>query len=427
MPQEDEAAHRRRPNPPGSKTPGRDWPRRLVAIACWIVVIAAATFIFQRMLGALDRPNFHWDGRYLMAAADCLSRGLSPYSIEDFFGCWEARTGTPPRSTFVFPPHSLVPTLPLALFDRPAADILLLALHGIVLAILATLSVALLRDRPISGLAQWTAPGWLALALTNGGILGSIYLGQLSLVAGTGLAALALAVSGSAQRPWTMGLLMAMAKPHLTAIALAASFLLTGMSDMRRKVIAVGVAVLSMAWIFLFDPHLFGNYHEALAFHSTSQFSDVSTPGELFGLPGFLVRMTPQWAMVAVAVTASMAAVTWLFEKGRTEPAEPHLATFAAIALAGAMLVPHKDYDFAIYTVIFLLAARQQLSVQVVLLAPLLVVWRPSLLNLVGVDAIMGGNVALMGLFTGFGAIGLREVFVRRRAADHSAASKLRE
>ncbi len=393
---------------------------RYITSALWIVAIATAAFIMLRMLGSLDRPNFHWDGRYLMAAADCLSRGLSPYAVEDFFVCWEARTGTPPRATYVFPPNTLVPVLPLALVQRPAADLLLLALHGVVFAILAIWSVALLRDRSATGLGRWTAPGWLALGLTNTGIFGSIYLGQFSLVAGAGLVALALAVSGAGLRPWVTGLLLAVAKPHLTAVAVVAAFLITGMSDVRAKMVAVGVTFASVAWIFFLDPSFLSNYRDALAVHSSSQYSDVSTPERLYGLPGFFAGMTPQWAVITVVALVSMAALTRLLSRGQTDLDAPRVAAFAAIVIIGAMLVPHKGYDFAVYTVIFFLTARQRLAIQALFLAPMLVVWRPSLMGLVGVDPLMGGNVALILLVVGFGVIAVGEIEQRWRAAGHS-------
>lgn len=96
----------------------------------WCVVAGALALLALRMAGQLDQPDFHWDGRYLMSAADCLARGASPYRLEAFFACWEARTATPIRASYVFPPHSLLFALPLAPFDRPAADVLLLLMQG---------------------------------------------------------------------------------------------------------------------------------------------------------------------------------------------------------------------------------------------------------------------------------------------------------
>lgn len=392
-----------------------------IIITLWIVAMAAAAFITLRMLGALETPNFHWDGRYLMAAADCLSQGLSPYAVEDFFVCWEARTGTPPRATYVFPPNTLVPTFPLAFVQRPAADLLLLALHGVAFAILAILSIALLRNRTATGLGCWTAPGWLALGLTNTGILGSIYLGQFSLVSGAGLVALTLAVCGTGWRPWITGLLLAVAKPHLTVISVMAAFLLTGLSDVRAKVVAVGVAFASMAWIFLLDPSFFSNYRDALAVHSSSQYSDVSTPERLYGLPGFFLEMTPRWAVITVVALTSMATLTRLLSRRQSEMDAPHVAAFAAIIILGAMLVPHKGYDFAVYTVIFFLTARQRLIIQALFLVPMLVVWRPALLDLIGVDPLMGGNLALLLIAIGFGVISVGAIEQRWRADSQSA------
>lgn len=405
----------------GEQNMQHDRNARHIIIALWIVVIAATAFIMLRMLGSLDRPNFHWDGRYLMAAADCVGRGLSPYDVEDFFVCWEARTSTPPRATYVFPPNTLVPVLPLALVERPAADLLLLALHGIVFAVLAIWSVALLCNRSATGLGGgWTAPAWLALGLTNSGIFGSIYIGQFSLVAGTGLVALALAVAGSGLRPWIAGLLLAVVKPHLTAVAIMAAFLLTGMSDVRAKVVAVAVAFASIAWIFLLDPSFLGNYREALAFHSSSQFSNLTSPENLYGLPGFFAKMTFIWAAITVVAVTSMAVLTRFLSRGRFDLETPSVAAFAAIVIIGAMLVPHKGYDFAVYTVIFLLMARQRLAIQALFVLPMLVVWRPSLMGVVGVDVLMGGNLALILLAVGFGVIAVGESQQRLRAASKS-------
>lgn len=371
----------------------------------WGVVIGASAFLALRMSAWFDQPSFHWDARYLMSAADCLAKGASPYRLDAFFVCWEARTQTPPRASYVFPPHSLLFAFPLAFFDRPAADVLLLTMNGAVFVVLGAWSVMLLRLGGGQDLARWTSVFWLLLALTNTGILGSVYLGQFSLLAGTGLVGLALVVAGAAHRPWTVGLLMAMVKPHLSLLAVLFALLHRGRAEARRKALALGVLVAVSLLIFLVDPGFPTSYREALALHSASQYSGVSTPEALFGLPGMLTVLTPFRALIAIAVAAAMVTAIWLLD---TRPRHAHDATLAAFSVAvilGTMMFPHKSYDFAAYSVVFLVAARQPLAVQGILLLPLAVVWRPVILDRLDVDQITGTNVALIGLAAGFAAL----------------------
>jgi hypothetical protein len=379
---------------------------RLYGPILWLVVVLVAAALAIRMGSALGQPVFNWDGRYLMAAADCLAAGQSPYDVGALFGCWEERTGTPARATYVFPPQSLLPAWPLALFARPAADMVILGWQAVAFAVLAVLSVAFLKEQRLSGWARWTSAGWLALALSNSGVFGTVFLGQLSLASAAGLVAMALAVSGVSMRPWATGLILAMFKPHLTAVAVLGAFLITRSRDAGRKLWAAAALLAANGWIFLVDPGFVGHYREALRVHSESPYSDVGSPERLVGLPGLIAGITPVWALLVLVVAGvSMVVSLGLARRGPVQ--DRHMAGFVALVVIGAFLVPHKIYDLAIYAVVFLAAARQPLRLQAFLIVPLIVLWRPALLGSLGLDPTTGANLALIALGTSFTALAL--------------------
>lgn len=265
--------------------------------------------------------------------------------------------------------------------------------------------------------ARWTAALWLALALSNGGVFGAVYLGQFSLVAGAGLVGIALIAAGAAWRPWTLGLLMTMVKPHLSLVAVLFAMARKGRSDARRIAVALGVLAALSLPVLLVDPAFLRSYRESLALHAASQYAAVATPEALFGLPGMLADPAPRWLLAAMVLAAALPAAVLRLDTRPRATRDTILAAFAAVVILGTMLFPHKAYDFAVYSVVFLVAARQRVAVQAVLLLPLLVVWRPALLERAGLDQIMGANLALIGLAAGFAALAASGWLRQRRSA----------
>lgn len=249
----------------------RDTSNRAIhELAWWAVAAAAAALLVLRMTSSFADPFFHFDGRYLMAAADCVTAGRSPYAVETFAICWEARTGMPFRSSFVFPPQSLLPSLPLAFFPRPQADHVLLGLHALIFGLFAFWSIRLLQAAALTGARRWTAVGWLGLTLSGSGVFGTIFVGQVSLFVATGLVGLALAATGARQRPWGVGLVLALFKPHLAALPVLAAILIARPVQPWRLMGGAAVLGLATAWIFWLDPGFIAHYREALAVHAAS-------------------------------------------------------------------------------------------------------------------------------------------------------------
>lgn len=72
-----------------------------------------------------------------------------------------------------------------------------------------------------------------------------------------------------------------------------------------------------------------------------------------------------------------------------------------ATILLGPFLFPIKEYDLAVTSVIFALTARQAPAFRALVLVPLLIMWRPGLLSLLGIPADSRGSLLVVTLMCG--------------------------
>ena len=377
-----------------------------------VFLFATFVFAFFWILLSLnsnwDLPARNIDGRYLVAAARCALEGLSPYGLSNFSQCWREIEPVFAHASFVFPPQVIVMVLPVGLLDRPAADFALIAF---LVGIWMVLGVYVLRFvwRPSEvSMRVVTAPLWCFLALTNTGVFGALLTGQPSLIPATGLGILAFCLLHPMAKGWTVGAVLVLTKPHLAMLSAALMYLWPGQRNLARIALAICVAALANLWIFILDPGFIQNVTGSLGTHVNSDQSKLDDPTLLFGLRSLIVLVSAgisPWlsASFLVLTTAIIGAVAVTKSGNRTE------AALAVVILASAFIVPHKPYDFAIYSIVFVLCARQPFLVQAVLLPLMLLIWRPNLaaMFMPDVNLVLFTNLVLASLILVFAAIGL--------------------
>lgn len=379
----------------------------------WAAIAISAALVIASLHSHWDNPARNIDALYFLAASTCVFDGHSPYNVELFFECWRATVPNNPISSFVFPPQTLVPSLPIAVVDSESKEAIVFGLQGLSFALLC-LAAALIH---FSDTRLWWQKiavfAWITLGLTNTGIFSASLTGQPSVAVGAGLAFVAIAIVRKNGPALGFGTILALIKPHLCLAAIAFAWLKSPRQFLTTKVVAVLAGFLLNAWIFILDPSFLQNFLNSLSVHNASHASKLGTPEELFGISGFLVlaQESLTWIVAAgfgVFVIALLAAAR---AQGRSRKSE---ALFCVAILAGAFLIPHKSYDFAIYAPVFFLAARQSFMIQALLFAPLLGIWRPAIVEMVSLGSIgqvLGGDLCLLGatlVFAGVAASELR-------------------
>ncbi|MEM7505952.1 MAG: glycosyltransferase 87 family protein [Pseudomonadota bacterium] len=375
----------------------RPWVAHLIVAAALLVVVA---YQFAHRGAAADI-----DTRYLYAAGRCLAQGASPYNLDAFAGCWRAATGAEYQSSFVFLPVALLLAWPMGLMEWAEARTFLQAVQ---VAAVGLLALCLIRiARPLGVIAAL----WVAFGLTNTGVLGTIFVGQVGVVATLGAALCAVAALGG--RGWWLvpGTVLATAKPHLTVLVVALCWLWRVRRHVAAKLVALGaLAVLALA-LWTCDPQIVANYQASFAEHVANPASRIGRADELYGVNGLMKLMTgTQWVIAAVLLIAAgiASALPLSGHGGRL------VALIGLASVIGVMAFPHKGYDFVAYALTFSAAARLPWAFQAAAVLPMLVVWRPQLVVKLGWPVIEFTDLCLIAVAVLFAGAALRVPGIRR-------------
>lgn len=381
----------------------RPWLAWLIVLAAFAVVVA---YQFAHRGAAADI-----DTRYLYAAGRCLVGGTSPYDLDAFAACWRVATGAEYQSSFVFLPVALLLAWPMGGMDWADARIYL---QGVQLAGLAGLALCLMQiARPLGALAAL----WVAFGLTNTGVLGTIFVGQMGIVAVLG-AALCVTVALGARGWWLVpGTVLATAKPHLTVLVVALCWLWRARQHLDAKAVALGVLGALAAAVWVFDPQIVAHYQASFAEHVANPASRIGRAEDLFGFSG-LVRNLASMSQFALALGVAGLVLVCMVAfalpiHGASEGARLP-ALVGAACLIGVMAFPHKGYDFVAYALAFAAAARLPLAFQIAAVAPMLLVWRPQLAAKLGLPVIETVGLSLIAAAILFTVAAFRLPGVRR-------------
>lgn len=345
------------------------WP------ALTAVVVAASLYVsgVYRHGGAKDI-----DAVYFYIAAKCWAAGVSPYDVTAYATMFQSVFGKPPDIGFVaYLPTLMLAVLPMAAFDWPVAAFVFSIMNfGAALVVLWS-SAKLVRDivgRPL-GLVHWL---WLALGSTLGSFAASIFTGQTSVIVAAGCA---MALVGCRfNRTWltVLGLVLASAKPHLSGPLIL--FIALFEPRQRRAVyLAALLSALMIAYAAIVDPNLATSFMGSV--NSYAGFSG-NDPARLHGLVSLLRQAGASPESSAVAGAAALLGMMLFLAWNTWRSAQPlhQLPMVIALLLLSAGLARSlQGYDLCIYAVAISLLALLDWRVQVALLLPALVLWRPAL------------------------------------------------
>lgn len=335
------------------------------------------------------------DARYFYVAARCWASGDSPYDAARYKAKYRATFNSEPDALFVAYLPTLMPAiLPMAPLDWWAAARLFAALNFSAAMLLLWASYRLLRDllgAPLR-LMHWS---WLTLGITLGGVSGTISTGQTSLLVS---AACALALLGCRLQNRSMviaGTVIASAKPHLSAPILL--FILLFEPTQRKSMFIAGAIIVAfIAYAAALDGNFFSNYLGALKTYSAISNND---PKLQIGLGSFLsnTRLSPlavQVLSVAVlAISLTLAGV--LCRRGDLGGRGSALALTLVFFSIG-IVHPIQGYDVCIYAMGISLCSMLSPRMQLMYLAPAILLWRPTLISK-AIPALTTASIADLG------------------------------
>jgi hypothetical protein len=318
------------------------------------------------------------DARYFYVAAKCWASGESPYDAARYTAMYRATFNSEPDAPFVAYLPTLMPAiLPMAPLDWWAAARLLAALNFAAAMLLLWASYRLVREllgAPLR-LMHWL---WLTLGITIGGVSGTISTGQTSLLV---TAACALAVLGCQLQKQSMviaGTVIASIKPHLAAPVLL-FILLFEPAQRRSMLIAGGIVLAFIGYSVALDGDFFNDYLGAIRNYNAISNND---PKLQIGLGSFLAnaRLNPLAGQVlSIAVLAVSLTLAGLVYR-RGDPGGRPLAlmlVFFSVGIAHGI----QGYDLCIYAMGISLCSMLSRRMQLIYLAPAILLWRPTILN----------------------------------------------
>jgi Glycosyltransferase family 87 len=320
------------------------------------------------------------DARYFYVAAECWASGESPYDATRYKARYRATFNSEPDALFVAYLPTLIPAiLPMALLDWPAAARLFAALNFSAAMLLLWASYRLVREllgTPLR-LMHWS---WLTLGITIGGVSGTISTGQTSLLV---TAACALALLGCRLHNRSMviaGTVIASAKPQLSLPILLFIFLFES-TQRKSMLIAGGIIVAFIAYAAELDGNFFEHYLGALKTYNAISNND---PKLQIGLGSFLANtelsaFTIQVLSVAVlAISLTLAGV--LYRRGDLGERGSGAALMLVFFSIG-IVHPIQGYDVCIYAMGISLCSMLSRRMQLMYLAPVFLLWRPTLVT----------------------------------------------
>jgi hypothetical protein len=350
--------------------------RNQVGVAAVLVMVCSIFYSgLLKPIGARDI-----DARYFYVAAKCWALGESPYDAALYKAEYQATFNSQPDALFVAYLPTLLPAiLPMAPLDWPAAARLFESLNFAAAMLLVWASYRLVREllgAPLCPM-HWA---WLTLGTTIGGVSATISTGQTSLLV---TSACALAAVGCRLQNRTMvvvGTVIASAKPHLSAPILA--FILMFEPLQRRSMfLAGGIIIGFIAYAAALDGNFIANYLGAIKTYNSLTNND---PKLQIGLGSLLARteLSPpaiQALSVAfLAISVTLAGV--LYRRGGGCARAIGTALILVFFTIG-IIHPIQGYDLCIYAVGISLCSMLSRRMQLLYLAPAILLWRPGLLT----------------------------------------------
>jgi len=318
------------------------------------------------------------DARYFYVAAKCWASGESPYDAARYRAMYRATFNSEPEALFVAYLPTLMPAiLPMAPLDWWAAARLFAAFNFAAAMLLVWASYRLVREllRAPLRLKHWF---WLTLGTTIGGVSGTISTGQTSLLV---TAACALAVLGCQLKNQSMviaGTVMASAKPHLAAPILL-FILLFEPAQRKSMLIAGGIVLAFIAYTAALDGNFFTHYLGAIRTYNALSNND---PKLQIGLGSFLAnaKLSPLAGQVlSIAVLAASLTLAGLLYR-RGDPGARPLALVLVFSSVG-IFRGIQGYDLCIYAMGISLCSMLSRRMQLMSLAPAIVLWRPAIVG----------------------------------------------
>jgi Glycosyltransferase family 87 len=293
----------------------------VVLATALVALFAQAGRVVPRAIAANHDFISYWSTAKLLAAR------ANPYDRATILAMEHQQGGSWDKPYIMRnPPWALILTLPLALFDVPAAALLwMLAIVASALAALRLLRPEQMRASPLT--AVFFAPTLICVGAEQTSVF--VLLG------------IALFLRLEQRRPFAAGLALtlAMMKPHLLLLF----WLVLALESLRRREIrivagmAVGIAVTSLAAMAL-DPHVWSHYSAAMRAEGMESgfYPNISSLLRSFVAPGSL------WVESLPTVAALLWAV-WYWARAR---ARWSWAREGSMAIAVSVFVAPYSWPF---------------------------------------------------------------------------------
>jgi len=320
------------------------------------------------------------DARYFYVAARCWASGQSPYDVTRYISRYRAIFNSEPDGLYAAYLPTLMPViLPMAPLNWWAAARLFAAINFAAAMLLLWASYRLVRDllgAPLR-LIHWA---WLTLGITIGGVSATISTGQTSLLIS---AACALALLGCRLQNRAMviaGAVIASAKPHLSAPILL--FILFFEPAQRKSMLIAGGIILALiAYTAALDGNFLADYISGLTVLNALSVND---PKAQIGLGSFLANtaLSPLAAQVSsVAVLAIALTLAGMLRRRDNLDGRQSALVLTLVFFSTGIVHTIHGYDVCIYAMGISLCSMLSRRMQLIYLAPAVLLWRPSLFN----------------------------------------------
>lgn len=362
------------------------------ALVFSILALAVAYSLYKGYIGASEMRNF--DLRWFFAAGNCYAQGLSPYDFDSFSSCWRKDLGDQRIGPFVFLPTAFFFVLPISQLDWNATQAFATASGVLSLLALSMILVRLSAMTSRPGKTNLTTAIGLAFGLSITGIPGTLLVGQPTVAVALGVALLFLYLRDRTCSALVLGLLLAAIKLHL-ALFLA---LLATAVGLRRAPFAVLITVIIAFGCTLAlagSPMTFlGDYLESLRIHAGSEISQLHRPETLTGLLG-LSFADAIYSLPVLATTAALGLLLLVcgFYETHSDFSRTELTGVLALLLS-FVAFQLKIYDLAALAPIYAQATRLSRRSLAVVAVPLVILWRPRLLEALVGDTLNTAQIA---------------------------------
>lgn len=344
-------------------------------------VIPFLAILYAFLRGTFAQGPRDIDTRYFFIAGKAWVHGESPYDFSCYQTLWHQYFSENVTSgVFAYLPGSILYAAPLGMLDWPEARALF---HWMNLAALLGIVLLCLRYTRSMAPASRSLPRylWLAFGVAIGGVPGTIFTGQSTLM--VCLAALAVVMlHGRYLLLLVPAILVASSKPQLTAPALIITAL--GEPLVCRRIwlagaIAVGISVLAILPDAMPFTHLSGSVlnNASLGANTSANMIGLGPLLNAVGLSGVYGRV-----LQLLAFLFALVLVVWSMLKIRPVGSLPMPAAGMACFTIMGLAYPFHEYDTAFLIPMCAMLGLMSFRRQMVLLPLLLVLSRPGLIEL---------------------------------------------